>query len=90
MNYTYDEEGVAFYYFLITVLTIYPIPATFNRLFQKRGTSPAGMTWHLPWFELAGKAAAERKRHADVFGEKEVKGKPTGESILSKWYAQPC
>lgn len=46
MNYTYDEEGVAFYYFLITVLTIYLIPATFNRLFRKRGTGPAGMTWH--------------------------------------------
>lgn len=37
MNYTYDEEGVAFFYFAIAALSIYLIPATFSRLFGGRG-----------------------------------------------------
>ena len=33
MKYSYDEEGLAFYYFVMTLLGLYVIPTTYRLLF---------------------------------------------------------
>lgn len=45
MNYTYDEEGVAFYYFIVAALSVYLVPATFSRLFRGKSKACMVMTW---------------------------------------------
>ena len=36
MSYTFDQDGVAFYYFILTALAIYLIPATLSRTFGRK------------------------------------------------------
>ena len=33
MKYTYDEEGMTFYFFLLTLVALYALPATYRLLF---------------------------------------------------------
>ncbi len=33
MKYTYDEEGMTFYFFLFTLVSLYAIPSTYRLLF---------------------------------------------------------
>lgn len=33
MKYTYDEEGMTFYFFLLTLLALYALPTTYRLLF---------------------------------------------------------
>ena len=33
MKYTYDEEGMTFYFFLLTLVGLYAIPTTYRLIF---------------------------------------------------------